>query len=138
MVFSNSASELPCDVIINDSVIIKTDCLKFLGLFIDSKLHVTWRNHIDYLSKIIARNIGVINRIKICFPSSVLISLYNTLILSYLNYGILAWGNCSTSNLHKLLILQKRALRIINFVDFYAHADCHRVIYICSEITRIN
>ena len=65
----------------------------------------------------------VINRIKHFFPSSVLISLYNTLILSYLNYGILAWGNCSISNLHKLLILQKWALRMINSVDFYTNAD---------------
>ena len=99
----------------------KTDCFKFLGLFIDSKL--TWTNHVDHLCKLIARNIGVINRIKYFIPSAILTSLYNTLILSYLSNGILAWGACSSSNLNRLLLLQKRALRIINFTDFDAHTD---------------
>ena len=42
MLFSNSANELLGDVLINDIVIKKTDCFKFLGLIIDSGL--TWKN----------------------------------------------------------------------------------------------
>ena len=68
MLFSNSASDLPGEVKINDSIIKQTNCCKFLGLFIDSGL--TWKSHIDYICKIIARNIGVINRIKHFFPRS--------------------------------------------------------------------
>ena len=92
-----------------------------MGLFIDSGL--TWKSHIDYICKIIARNIGVINRIKHFFPGPVLDSLYNTLVVSYINYGILAWGGSSSKNLNRLLLLQKRALRIINISDFNAHTD---------------
>ena len=67
------------------------------------------------------------NRIKTILMYSVLVSLYNTLILSYLNYSILAWGGCSSSNLNMRLLLQNwgggRALRMINLVDFCAHSD---------------
>ena len=121
MLFSNSASDLPGEVKINDSIIKQTNCCKFLGLFIDSGL--TWKSHIDYICKIIARNIGVINRIKNFFPGPVLDSLYNTLVVSYINYGILAWGGSSSKTLNRLLLLQKLALRIINFSDFNAHTD---------------
>ena len=34
MLFSNTATKIPCDVVINDSVK-KTDCTKLPGLFID-------------------------------------------------------------------------------------------------------
>ena len=43
--------------------------------------------------------------------------------MSYLSNGILACGACSSSNLNRLFLLQKRALRIINFTDFNAHTD---------------
>ena len=106
---------------INDIVIKKTDCFKFLGLIIDSGL--TWKKHVDYLCTIIGRNIGVINRIKHFVPPQILFSLYDTLVMSYLNYGLLAWGNCTSSNINRLLRLQKRALRIINSTEFNAHTD---------------
>ena len=99
----------------------KVDYITFMELYIDSKL--TWTKHVDYLCKCIARNIGVINKIKHFIPPVVLASLYNTLILTYLSYGILAWGACSLSNLNRLFLLPKRAIRIINFTDFNAHTD---------------
>ena len=96
MVFSNSASDLPGEVKINDSIIKQTNCCKLLGLFIDSGL--TWKSHIDDICKIIARNIGVFNRITHFFLGPVLDSLYSTLVVSYINYGILAWGGSSSKN----------------------------------------
>ena len=53
--------------------------------------------------------------------AQVLSSLYTTLILPYLNYGILAWGNPSKTLIDRILILQKRALRIIHNVYFRSH-----------------
>ena len=44
-------------------------------------------------------------------------------MISYLNYGILAWGNCTSININRLFRLQKWALRIINFTDYIAHTD---------------
>ena len=121
MLFSNSISTLPGNVSLNNTPIDTVDSTKFLGLFIDNKL--SWKQHITYLSKLLSRNIGVINKIKSSFPSNVLLNLYNTLILPYLNYGILAWGNSSRIYLDRLLLLQKRIMRIICFQNRLAHSD---------------
>ena len=121
MLFSNSANTLQRDILIDGTKINISKSTKFLGLYIDNKL--SWKIHVDYVSKIVSRNIGVINKLKIFLPKNTLLSLYNTLILSYINYGILAWGNCSQESMNRLLLLQKRALRIINHSPYLAHID---------------
>ena len=45
--------------------------------------------------------------------------LYNSLILSRLNYGILAWG----FNMGRLIILQKKAIRAIFRTKYNAHTE---------------
>ena len=50
-------------------------------------------------------------------PAVTLITLYKSLIQPYLMYGISAWGQACESYLNKLLLLQKRALRLIYFAD---------------------
>ena len=35
----------------------QVDCTKFLGLYIDSDL--SWKSHINYLSKVLSRNTGI-------------------------------------------------------------------------------
>ena len=64
---------------------------KCLGVIIDENL--TWKNHIDAISKTISRNIGVLTKLKHFVPENMLYSLYCTLILPYINYGVLIWGN---------------------------------------------
>ena len=49
--------------------------------------------------------------------SSVLTNIYKSLILPYLTYGLVAWGNASKNYLNKIVVLQKRVLRLIYFVD---------------------
>ena len=43
-------------------------------------------------------------------------------ISPYISYGLIAWGQASKSHLEKLLILQKTAVRLINFLPFRTHA----------------
>ena len=49
--------------------------------------------------------------------------LYSSLILPYLNYGILAWGNTYSSYLERILLLQKKALRIICRESWRCHTN---------------
>ena len=49
-------------------------------------------------------------------------NIYRSRILPYLSYGIIVWGQAAQSNLDKLLILQKRALRLIKFTPYRSHA----------------
>ena len=42
------------------------------------------------------KNMGIIAQpIRHCVPRHVLLSVYNSLIISYLTYGICSWGNCA-------------------------------------------
>ena len=107
MLFSNSISNLPGNVTFNNIVLDKVDTIKFLGQTIDEIL--SWKIHIDNISKTISRNIGIINKLKSYFPPSTLLMLYSTMILPYLNYGILAWGNSNKHLMDRLYLLQKKA-----------------------------
>ena len=91
----------------------RKETVKFLGLLIDSNL--TWKSHVDYISTKISKSIGLIAKLRYFVPQSTLITLYWSLVYPYLNYGISAWGQASKTNLNKLLLLQKRALRFIFF-----------------------
>ena len=108
MLFSNSISGLPGNVNINKTIINLVDSSKFLGFIIDNEL--SGKEHNLHLSKTLSRNIGIINKLKMSFPKYILKSLYSTLILPYLNYGILAWVYSFNYQLDKLLILQKRVI----------------------------
>ena len=83
----------------------KVSSIKFLGVNIDENL--TWKNHIDGISKTIARNVGVLNKLKCYIPKRVLHSLYCTLILPYVNNSIIIWGNTYHSYMDKIFKLQK-------------------------------
>ena len=40
----------------------------------------------------ISRVTGILYRLKSVFPKEVLVTLYKTLIASYIHYGLLVWG----------------------------------------------
>ena len=69
----------------------RVNSTEFLGVIIDENL--TWKNHIDAISKTISRNIGMLTKMEHYVPRYILFSLYFTLVLLYINYGILIWGN---------------------------------------------
>ncbi len=56
----------------------------FLGLALDE--HLTWKCHINKLSNKISQCMGILNSLKCFLP------IYNSLVLSHLNFGILLWG----------------------------------------------
>ena len=64
----------------------------------------------------------MIAKLRHFVPFSILVMLYQSLISPYLMYGISSWGQASQSNLEKLLLLQKRALRLMNFSTKTEHA----------------
>jgi hypothetical protein len=52
-------------------------------------------------------------------PSNVLLTLYNSLFLPYLNYGMLCWR----SKINSLVKLQKKVVRIISCSKYNAHTE---------------
>ena len=66
--------------------------------------------------------IGIIARLRHFVPLNTLQHIYRSLIQPYLLYGITAWGPADKIHRNKILCLQKRALRLIFFGDYKAHA----------------
>ena len=77
------------DVILIDKFVDRVKKHKYLGVFIDENF--TWKCHIDCVSKILSRNIGIINKLKHFIPGRILYKLYCTFNLPNINYGILIW-----------------------------------------------
>ena len=95
---------------LNDTVIERVDKCKFLGTWLDEYLN--WGAHIDHVCFKISRMNGTLNILKHHCPQTVLMILYNTLILRHINYGILLWG-AKVNKVHKMHLLQKKTVRLI-------------------------
>ena len=96
------------------------DYVKYLGLMIDSNL--SWKYHIESICHKISKSIGIIAKIRHYVPRRVLLSIYNSLIVPYITYGVCAWGNCALTFQRKIVNLQKRALHLIYFSKSKEHA----------------
>ncbi len=62
----------------------------FLGLSLDE--HLDWKCHINKLSNKISQCMGILNILKRFLPIQTKVLIYNSLVLSHLNFGILLWG----------------------------------------------
>jgi len=63
--------------------------------------------------------------------------LYSTLILPYLTYCVNIWGNTLKTNLNKLAILQKRAIRIMAGLKRNEHTTSTFLKYNCLKFEDI-
>ena len=105
---------------INNTCINRVDNLKFLGIHIDSELK--WNVHTNYVGKRVAGGLYALNCTKHMLQSTHLRSIYFALVHSHLNYGCLLWGNTSKTFLHKLKVLQRKAIRVICHAQYNAPA----------------
>lgn len=118
MIFHSPKKKITIPKIKIDNQEIKcVDSFNLLGITVNK--HMTWKNHIDKISTKISRTIGILNRLKHFLPTHIKISIYNSLILSHLHFGILAWGYDSD----KLLKLQKKAIRVMSNSKYNSHTD---------------
>ena len=99
--------------------IFESSYIKYLGLLMDSRL--TWKFHINELSKKLSRAIGILYKIRAYSPKSIMLSLYFAIFHSHLTYGLPVWGSASKKLINNIALLQKRALRVITSAEFHAH-----------------
>jgi len=96
------------------------NCVKYLGIYFDENL--SWKFHINLICTKISKTVGVIAKLRYYVPRKVLFTLYNSLILPYISFGLSAWGQAAKCHVEKLLKLQKRAIRLICFLDYRSSA----------------
>ena len=107
-------------ITINSENIEKVTEIKFLGVYIDELMN--WKFHIIYKSKVIAKNLAVIHRIKNLVPIQIRKTLYYSLIHPHLSYGVLAWGNTRSKEIKHLKTLQKRSVRFVIRARYNSHS----------------
>ena len=105
---------------IDNQLIEQKKSIKYLGLHIG--LHLNWKTHIEYVAKKIKRCIGILSKIRYFVSQQVLVQLYYTLSFPFLSYSLTTWGNTYKTSLQPLVILQKKALRIITFSSYSSHS----------------
>ena len=59
---------------------------------------------------------------KLEIKATLQLNIYQSLILPHLTYGLAAWGQAAKTHLQKSLVLQKRVLRLMYFIEPRAHA----------------
>ena len=85
--------------------------------------HLTWIPHITNVARKVSKPVGVMYKASFCLCKRSLITLYYFLLYPYLQYCVSVWGSTYPSNLNRIFMLQKRAVRIIAKESFDAHTD---------------
>ena len=89
--------------------------MKYLGVKIDTNL--SWQYHVK-----LNRANAVLFKMRKNVSCKILRSVYFAIFDSYLSYCCLVWAqNCST--IQRIVILQKKAIRIINFQPRNCHTS---------------
>ena len=114
----SAASNDDCiNISINNNLIVRSPSLKYLGVILDENLK--FDTHITKTAAKISRNIGVMAKIKYFLSSKELLILYNSFVLPYINYCAVVWGCNYMHRIKKIVLLQKRALRIIDNKPYF-------------------
>ena len=92
---------------------------KFLGVTIDSKLK--YKTHINTICNKISKSIGIMRKLNALKKK--LKQIYYSLIYPYLLYNCPSYSGTFNVHLHRIIILQKRAVRIICGASYLAHTE---------------
>ena len=114
---SNDIGEL--NLRISNDTIEHVNEFNFLGLHLNSKLN--WDTHLNIIEKRISRAVGIIRKLQLIFPRTILLSIYNALILPHINYCLLSWGSGTAAK--GIFLQQKRAIRAISSAGYKAHTE---------------
>ena len=119
MIFSRARNiDLPEPFVISETPIERMHEARFLGVIMDESLN--WSKHINAFHTKMSRYIGLMYKIKKVLALQTRLQIYHSFVQSYVNYCSLVWGFSNKSNLEKLFIKQKQALRAVipGFINY--------------------
>ena len=99
----------------------RVESCKFLGVYLDEKM--TWKTHIEQITSKMAKTVGIISRIKHILPKYILHTSYYTMIFPYSHYCNIVWASTYTSRLQKIVVFQKKIIRIISVRKYQDHTS---------------
>jgi exonuclease III len=104
----------------------------FLGLELDENLR--WYEQCQKASLKIGRCLASMRRVKRFVGPRILRTMYNSLILSRLSYGIALWGGTFDKATKRLKMQQKKAVRIITKAKAMEHTEPRQK---CQKILKL-
>ena len=137
IVFGNKTIDGKVSVLINNKIIDRVYESKFLGVYIDSRIN--WKYHIDKTRCKLSKSLSILYRASIVLDSHNLYIIYCSIMMPYFSYCSEIWGGTYDSNIKALILLQKRAIRVVCKCSKYDHTnilfsklnvECHRVLYL--------
>ena len=113
-----------CDVLLyNDNVLLeRVNNTKYLGLYTD--VHLTWEHHVNHCKNRATSNVFAWNSSKHILSQKHLKILYS-LVLPYMLYGVILWGNTYQKYLHKLKVVQNNAITAMSGAKYNASSFPH-------------
>ena len=90
-------------------------------MIVDESL--TWKHQYANDARKISKSIGIIYRSSFCLPDTSFRTLYLTLVYLYLVYCVSEWASTYPTNVKRIVILQKKYIRIISKKPFDAYTD---------------
>lgn len=105
--------------------------VKLLGFTLDAKL--SWEAHTEQLCVKLSRVVYLLRRLVGDLPNSSVRQAFFAFFQSHVSYGTILWGHCSSVN--KILLLQKRAVRVISGAGWLDHC---RPLFVQNEILTVH
>ena len=109
------------DIKISNTAVERVYDTKFLGVYIDAQL--TWKRHIEYTCSKLSKCAGILLKARKKLNKSALISLYYSFAYPYFIYCNQVWGNTYPTNLGRMVLLQKRLVRVVTCSHYRAHTE---------------
>jgi hypothetical protein len=108
----------PIERVYNDG---PTKSFKLLGVLFDE--YLSFDSHISQVCSKISKSLFCINRIKNFVDQKSLLTLYYAMIHSHLNYCLNVYSCANTTNLQRLRVKQKEAIRTISNAGYRDHTS---------------
>ena len=105
---------------LNGKKLYPTSSVKYLGIRIDSNLN--WKDQINATAIKLNRANAMLSKLRYYVNESTLKSIYYSIFESNFNYASVVWAQKINSS-SRLFLLQKKAIRIINFANWNSHTD---------------
>lgn len=94
---------------------------KHLGLILNNKFD--WNDHIEYMSNLVSKRIGVLRSLKYKLNRRSLRTIYISHIRSKLEYCGVVWDNCTAAQEAEIENHQKDAIRIFTGLPIFCRLD---------------
>lgn len=110
------------------------NAVEHLGVVVDNR--ISWMDHIDKLCSRLSSALFAIRRVKHVSTEDAARTAYSSLFECHLRYGIVLWGATTNGCLERVLITQKKAVRMLADLDW--RASCRGAFKELSILTVTN